>query len=286
MKIGIVTCAKCSNLTDSERPLIPLLKERDVEAIPLIWNDDAVSWESYDFLLIRSIWDYHLYPEAFHAWLDKLEKKSVVTLNSSSILRRNAHKFYLRNLEGKGVQIVPTLFQDKGTRETRKLAASKEWHRVVVKPAISASAYRTETVDVYNKHAEEIFNNASAHGDFLVQEFMSAVQESGELSIIFFNLTYSHTVLKRPRSGEFRVQKEYGGDAIPHHPDQSVIQTAKNILYHFGGEPLYARVDGIVEAGKFILMELELIEPDLFLGAHPDAHDRFVGSIMERIQRA
>lgn len=284
MRLGVVTCAKCPNLTVSEQKLIPLLEAHGVMAIPVVWNDPVTNWSTFDCLLIRSIWDYHLHPEAFVAWLHSLEAHGTKTWNPIPILLRNYHKFYLRDLEERGVRIVPTLFQKDSTDAFDRIL-SRGWKKGVAKPAISASGFRTETFSVSSQgQAKRAIQNAHAQGDFLIQEFMPAIQEAGELSLIYFNHVYSHAVLKRPRPGEFRVQAEYGGDALPCQPDEHIIQTAAKILAHFGNELLYARVDGIVIDGEFVLMELELIEPDLFLDSHPGTHTRFVESLVSRLR--
>ena len=131
--------------------------------------------------------------------------------------------------------------------------------------------------------AKATIGQASDYGDFLIQQFMPEVQETGEISMIFFNNKYSHAVLKQPKSGEFRVQAEYGGGAVTFQPDRKIIETAEQILSHFGNQILYARVDGIVASGEFVLMELELIEPELFLDSSSGARKRFAESIVSRL---
>jgi len=283
MRLGIVTCDLCPQLASGDQNLVPLLKEIGIAAMPVVWNNPDIDWKAYDGLLIRSVWDYHLHADTFAAWLKHLEANNVRTWNPIPVLSWNSHKFYLRDLQQRGVQIVPTLFMPKDTRDAHLAAKRQGWHSVVVKPAVSASGYRTAVLSPDNPEASGIFQDAAVHGDFLIQPFMNEVQQEGELSLIFFNQLYSHAVLKRPRQGEFRVQKEYGGDAIPFTPNRTVIATAGKILANASHPALYARVDGILVNGTFLLMELELIEPDLFLSSSPQATQRFAAALKDLI---
>lgn len=284
MRLGIATCAKCPDLTPSERPLISLLRSHGIEANPVVWNDVLVDWRSYDALLIRSVWDYHLHPDAFQSWLNQLDQLGIPAWNPTTVLRWNSHKFYLRDLAERGVDIVPTLFMTKHTTDGRDQAKARGWSDVVVKPAISASGYRTHSIPLSGPSAESILNEISSHGDFLIQPFLSTIRTSGEVSLIFFNEEYSHAVLKQPREGDFRVQAEYGGRETVHLPDKKIIDSARKILELAGMPILYARVDGVVEQDRLLLMELELMEPDLFLGSYRSAIDNFVFAIKQRIE--
>ena len=284
MQLGIVTCAKCRDLTPSEQKLLPLLEQERIKSTPVVWNDPDVIWKNFDAFLVRSIWDYHLHPEEFTTWLDNLESLGKATWNPIPVLRKNHHKFYLRKLQNSGVTIIPTLFIQKNDETALEEFQKANWQKAVIKPAVSASAWRTETISSTDlERVKATIGQASDYGDFLIQQFMPEVQETGEISLIFFNNKYSHAVLKQPKSGEFRVQAEYGGGAVTFQPERKIIETAEQILSHFGNQILYARVDGIVASGEFVLMELELIEPELFLDSSSGARKRFAESIVSRL---
>ena len=148
----------------------------------------------------------------------------------------------------------------------------------MVKPAISASGYRTYSMPT--AAAAQPIDEAAAHGDFLLQPFMREIQQGGEASMIYFNHEFSHAVMKRPGESEFRVQKEYGGHEVPWDPPREVIETGKSILSKVGSTVLYARVDGVISNGEFLLMELELVEPDLFLTKGDGAGERFAENLV------
>jgi len=285
MRIGIVTCQEIPDLIEKEKPLIPLFSSKGIVAEPLVWDDPSINWAEYNFLIIRSIWDYHKRSEEFLSWLDMLDLKKVRTLNSSEVIRSNRHKFYLKELQSKGVNIIPTIFIDKTDDLDLQSVMDLSWDKSVIKPAVSASAFMTESfLSEHLLEVESKYKNVAQTRDLLIQKFVPEVQTFGELSIIFFNRKYSHTVLKTPKKNEFRVQEEYGGLSILYDPGDNIIEAAMGILNWYIGDILYARVDGVVVNNQFSLMEIELIEPDLFLDHHPEARSRFVESAIDLIQ--
>ncbi|MBY0433241.1 MAG: hypothetical protein K2U26_03935 [Cyclobacteriaceae bacterium] len=281
MKIGLVTCEKEPDLPASERPLIDLFRAHGHVAQPVIWNK-TVRWNEFDLLIIRSLWDYHLYPKEFSTWLQQIEKLNIPTFNPIPTLRWNHHKFYLRELETKGIAIAPTIFIPKTNSLDLSEVNKRNWRKAVIKPAVSASSFHTRAFEMSElPSVENDYRSLAQERDLLVQEFMPEVPVTGELSVILFNRIYSHTILKKARPGEFRVQSEYGGSATLIDTDQLVIQAAKQILSLISGKLLYARIDGVMRNGKFVLMEAELIEPYLFFGLAPGSPEKFVRSCLE-----
>jgi len=282
MNIGIVTYNGLPELTESEKLLLPIYKENGINAIPLIWNDDKIDWLTYECLIFRSVWDSHIYPKEFIAWLDYLEKNKVKTLNPVSTIRYNHHKFYLRDLHEKGVQIIPTIFLSKTTALDLNPVKEAGWKKAVIKPAISATSYLTTLFDIADiEQIQNDYKEIALERDLLVQEFMPEIQEIGEISLIFFNRIFSHAVIKTAKKDDFRVQEEYGGLTQTFVPSLKVVETAQQILTLFDGVLLYARVDGVMRNDQFILMEVELIEPELFLGYADNARTQLVKSSIE-----
>jgi hypothetical protein len=163
----------------------------------------------------------------------------------------------------------------------------REWSQVVVKPSVSASAHQTWRIAASDTASgEERFQSMVANGEVLVQPFLDAIQNEGEWSLLFYGGAYSHSVLKRPKQNDFRVQKEHGGTAEVSEPLAEVIRSARGALEaaEVGrAASLYARVDGCVVDGRFVLMELELIEPDLFLRSHAEAPARLASALLRRL---
>jgi glutathione synthase/RimK-type ligase-like ATP-grasp enzyme len=282
LHIALVTYSGLPSLSADDQLLLPSLAARGTRAEAAAWDDPAVAWDSFDALLIRSTWNYHTSPDAFRAWIDRVDSLGVPTWNSPAILRWNASKTYLRDLQQQGVDIVPTFWVERGSAtRLADVLTENRWPAAVVKPAISASAYETWRVDRdrIRAHDDTRFARLRASGTIMVQPFIPELARDGEWSLMFIGGEYSHAVLKRPRAGDFRVQHEHGGSAESRNPSGHALATAQRILAHAPGEWLYARVDGVEIGGKFVLVELEMLEPSMFLAAKADAPDRFADAI-------
>ncbi len=279
MKIALLSCKNWPDVLEKERAFASEFpKQFDVHVE--VWNDPSVNWTDYNYLIFRTVWDYFEFPKEFETWLNDLENQNVKTLNPLPIIKRNQHKFYLQDLERQGIDIIPTVFIPKNTRLDLSFLINNNWEKAVIKPAISGGAYLTRLFSQSEIEEIEIeYASFALENDLLVQPFMPEIQEIGELSILFFQGKYSHTILKKPKNGDFRVQSQFGGQYQAIEPDAAVLATAEYIIQTFGGDLLYARVDGILKDGKFLLMELELIEPDLYFDYHADAKQNFLSAL-------
>jgi glutathione synthase/RimK-type ligase-like ATP-grasp enzyme len=287
-RVGLVTYHRLPDLSGDDQLVLAPLARQGIRATPIAWDDPAIEWGSYDALVVRSTWNYHTSAGAFRAWIDRVDALGVPTWNPPAILRWNASKTYLRDLASAGVDIVPTRWIDRGCTATLPdLLDGAGWHAAVIKPAVSASAYETWRVDRSDltPDDESRFARLGAAGDVMVQPFLTELARDGEWSLVFIGGEYSHAVLKRPRAGDFRVQHEHGGSAEPRTPAAPTLATARATLARVPGEWLYARVDGVEINGRFVLVELEMLEPSLFLGADDEAAERFAAAIARRIGR-
>jgi len=283
--VTLLLCATSEsipNLTEDDQTFIGPLAKRGIEARPAVWSDASIPWPAADAVLIRSCWDYHLRLPEFLAWIASLEQAGVRVWNPPAMLRWNADKIYLRDLERKGVAIVPTLWPEKGFQLQQELR-KYSWTKAVIKPRVSATAYRTVLTSAgETNEAQALADDLLRGPGAMVQEFMEEVSTRGEWSLIFFSGKFSHAVLKIPKAGDFRVQHDFGGaEHIAKAPDP-VIQAASRSLAALEGVPLYARVDGVESGSQFLLMELELIEPALFLKLAEGAAERFADTIAAR----
>jgi hypothetical protein len=282
--IALATSSKYPNLTDDDRFLLQPLSDRGIQAQPAVWNDPLFPWSSCAGVILRSCWDYHLQPEAFLRWIGELETANVPLFNPAPLVRWNADKSYLRDLETKGLAIVPTYWPE-GSAPTRLQEKLEHfaWPKAVVKPRISATAYRTQLVSTDNADsAQSLFDELRRGPGVMVQKFMDCITHAGEWSLIFFAGAFSHAVLKKPRSGDFRVQNDFGGTSHLADPPLHVLKNATRAV-QMVDPTLYARVDGVDDDGQFRLMELELIEPALFLADHPAAPARFADAIVHAL---
>ena len=272
-QIALVSYQGCPELTDDDRLLIPVLRHLGVEAKCAVW-DAHVDWTQFDQVVLRSCWDYHLRANEFLDWIGRLEESAVRIQNSPSLIRWNVDKRYLRELDTAGASIPQTVWIDDCEEvSVHEILAARGWESAVVKPTVSASAHNLRRVF----KGEPLVR---LKGPAMVQEFIPEILSAGELSLVFIGGRYSHSVIKRPSPGDFRVQWQFGGDALLAEASEPTIEAVTKVLAALPDQPLYARVDGIECKDGFVLMEMELIEPVLFLGI-ASASERFAKGIVD-----
>ncbi len=255
----------------------------DVHDVP--WTE-TVDWNQFDVVVIRSPWDYQLDPSRFFDVLESIDKSSATLFNSLNTVRWNINKSYLFDLEKRGIEIIPTYQFSSVTiadlREAEKQLSSENW---IMKPIVGANADDTFRIRRGTGDAElcelcSLFKNM----DCLVQPFMEQVPIEGEFSVIFFDGNASHSVVKRVRKGDFRVQEEHGGSVRPLlNPEPALVAAAEKTMSVLDEVPLYARVDLVrTPENRFALMELELIEPSLYFRFAQQAAGEFAKVVHRR----
>lgn len=284
-KLALATSQKLPELTPDDRALALRLRELGVDARPLVWNDPQQQLEETAAVLIRSCWDYHHHPREFLRWTQTLEEQGIRVHNPARTIRWNHDKAYLQQCDAAGLLIPATTWFESGTPASLAgLMRQREWSHAVVKPTVSATAWQTFLVS--RDEAVEFqpaFEALLRAGSAMVQRFIPEVRERGEWSFVFFERQFSHAVLKRPGPGDFRVQKEFGGVVDwEAKPPADLISQAEAALDMAEGPLLFARVDGVEVQDRLCLMELELIEPALFLQA-PQATERFARAIVAAV---
>ncbi len=281
--IAFATCNELPHPADDDELLANYLRAAGFEVKYAIWNNENVRWENFSLILIRSTWDYHANISAWYAWLQSLEEKQLNVWNPSKTLQWNTHKSYLKELQEKDIQIVPTVFIAKGNpHNLHEILTSNDWARAVVKPAISLNAYQTWRINIEDTLKQQAdFEALIAEKDVLIQQFMPEIQSEGEWSLLFFGGQFSHAVLKSNPTGDFRIHEHHGGLNRKMEASPTAILQAKKILQSIDYPYHYARVDVILRGKQVILMELELIEPSLFLDLDQEAVQR-LGSLIEQ----
>jgi hypothetical protein len=290
--IAFATDAAHPDLTPDDQLAVAALARRGVRVTPAVWDSPTVDWSAFDAAVVRSTWDYHHRPADFAAWLTRLEQSSARVHNPAPFLRWNADKRYLLDLARAGVPTIPTLHvRERQATNLALLFDSFARPSLVIKPAIAAGARETWVATRDSLPSDQARLDALlTHSAVLVQPFVGEVTTQGEWSLIFFNGEFSHAVLKRPTPGDFRVQQEHGGSTTPATPPPYLVPQARHVLDALPHPPLvdtrplaYARVDGLDLSGTFTLMELEALEPDLFLSTAPAAPDRFAAAILHAL---
>jgi len=284
-KIALITYAGLLNGAESERLVLPHLVAAGVEASIVDWNA-ACDFAQFDLVILRTCWDYHLRGAEFTGWLQRTAQE-VPILNNVETVLWNRNKLYLRELQALGIHIAPTMFVSGGESvQTEEWQHVREWQKVVVKPAVSATAYKTWLFEGAMLPDEDALKRKMQGEPFLVQQFIPEIETQGEISFIYLDGVYSHAVLKRPAVGDFRVQKDFGGSAEAIVPSAALVKQAQAIAaaIQYVGNSLYCRIDAVEKDGQLILMEVELIEPELFLGLAEGTAERFAKAIVRRMR--
>jgi glutathione synthase/RimK-type ligase-like ATP-grasp enzyme len=279
----LATCAELA-VPDPDRPVLDAaLDDAGVRAEWAVWDDPSVDWSRFDAVWIRSTWDYTAHHAAFLAWVDDVAAATELW-NPASIVRWNSHKSYLLDLEAAGVAVVPTVVvPEQAPLALGAVLAEHGWDEAVVKPAVSVGAIGAARVTAADAAAWS--RPPDATGDLLVQPLVPEVT-AGETSMIAVEGTITHSVRKIPAAGDFRVQVKHGGREVAHMAGPDELELARRALDAVGERLLYARVDCVTTPAGPRLMELELIEPFLFLGtASIPAVAELARAVATRLQR-
>lgn len=286
-KVAFATSGEFRNLTEDDRALIRPLKDRNIETLPLLW-DNPEAWDRKDLnmVIVRSCWNYHLKSGEFLSWARRIENSRIALWNPSAVIEWNHDKHYLHELALRGIRVVPTVWVKKNeSASLRQILRTEGWEVAVVKPAISATAFQTWVISSDEaEHQQHRIDSMLKESGLLVQRLLPEVQTIGEWSFLFFNGKYSHAVLKHAHPEEFRVQEEYGGTTEAATPPPLLLKQAEQWIEMLKFEVLYARLDAVEVEGSLVLMELELIEPALFLKSDPRAPERFAEAIALRLR--
>ena len=260
------------------RPLANLGWEVD----EISWRDEEACWDDYDLVVIRSPWDYQSDPERFVKVLQNIDRSEARLENNLQVVLWNINKTYLRDLESRGVTIVPTKWLSPLTRDGLEQAFAELCvDQIVVKPTVGANAddafwLRADALPREFDIVEKTFAGRSS----LVQPFVQSVVDEGEFSLFYFGSVYSHCILKSPKSGDFRVQEEHGGTIRSTEPQRDLLVAGNKALTAIEDDTLYARVDLVrLPDGRPAVMELELIEPSLYFPYDVEAPDRFAQAL-------
>ena len=281
-RIAIATCVNYDREMVDDELLGAALAERGCEARAVVWDGEA-DWGDFDLCLVRSTWDYHEKHREFLAWTRQVDVAGRLH-NPPDLIAWNIEKTYLWELAEAGVPTVPTAWVDRedGT-DLEQVLASEGWTEAVVKPVVDLGArnLRRARIDEGSPALELALQR---HPQAMVQPFLPSLEERGELSLIYIDGKPSHAVRKRAAPGDFRVQSIWGGTVERAEPDAAEEKIAEQALAQLVEPPLYARIDLVAGPdGALLLIELELIEPNLYLTHHPAAAEALAEAALLRI---
>jgi glutathione synthase/RimK-type ligase-like ATP-grasp enzyme len=284
LNVIFATCEHQPLIARDDQPLADALTALGVGVTPIPWTEiDPYAHIDSPPILLRSTWDYHRIPTMFAAWLGALADSGRLTMNPPQVACDNIDKIYLQTLETAGIAIPRTRWLDRIDHDTLDRALADEgWDRAVLKPRVAATAYGTFLVSRGQALSNEDLAPSRASGA-LLQEVVPDIVQRGETSIVYAGGAFSHAVQKRAKDGDFRVQQDFGGRVEQASPSASLLSLAATVMTHVPDSCLYARVDVVETSRGPLLMELELIEPELYFLIVPDAAPRMAQLIADRL---
>ena len=255
--------------------------KRGVHAIRVEWACD-VDWGQFDAAIVRQTWDYFDRLKDFAQWVSAVSEQTRL-INPSEVLRWNWDKRYLLDLISQQLPTVATervLTNDHSKTLTEHME-SKGWAEVVIKPAVSASGYETHRVSIQQALSRQpTWAQLVTSHDMLIQPFQHSIIDHGEISLMVVGGHVTHAVRKIAKQGEFRVQSDHGGRVEIHRPQGVEISLAEAAMQAAPLPCCYGRVDLVESADGPLIMELELIEPELFFRLEPRAADVLVDAVL------
>ena len=276
-----VTYDALPDLDPDDRLAVDALARRGLSAAPAVWNDASVDWSNAGTCIVRSTWDYHLHFDRFMEWAAHVDAVARALYNPLSVIRWNAHKSYVRQLSEMGAPMVPTAWIARGeSADVGAIVRRLGWKRAVVKPAVGLATRGVLAFDATDDGIAKAQRHAAgllADHDVMLQPFIASVEREGERALVFIGGEYSHAASKTA----FQPLAAAGeAGELPVVADADEIAVARAVIRLAAPDLLYARVDLVRDdSGKPLVIELELVEPSLFLGMHPEAPERFASAL-------
>lgn len=258
-----------------------------IDALP--WRSEDVDWDVFDAVYVGTPWDYPEDPGHFMEVLQSIDRSKAVLVNDMQLVEWSIPKTYLRDLEEKGIAVVPSMWADQYEDGTLQNAFDRfAVDKIIVKPVISTNA--TDTYLVCRQDIDSlqpVLAETFADRPCMMQPFVEHIQDEGEYSLFYFNREFSHAICKTPKPGDYRVQEEHGSEIVAVHAEPSLREAGDHVLRVVDPLPVYARVDFVRGADdRFLLMELELVEPSMYLRMDNEAPERFARAFDEYFTKA
>lgn len=276
MRIAFVTCERPIERDVDLDFLVPAMKRRDAAVEVVGWSDPKVEWDAFDLAMLSSTWDYFERQDDFRTWLRAVAGATRL-VNPLEIVEWNLDKRYLLELEAAAVPTIPTVWVDPGgAEEATAEIAELGWETIVIKPVIDLGA--RNLVRVGADHVEQML--AAFDVATMAQPYLPSVAAEGELSLVYVDGELTHSLRKLPARGDFRVQPQYGGTHAYEEFGDVVREIAAGAVAVSPSVPLYARVDVVGTDDGPAIIELELIEPALYLDTAPEAAETIADALL------
>ena len=282
--ILVATCDAFEHPTPSLDRLLQAINSQGVRAEHRAWRRTPVKdFAAADLVLPLCFWDHHGALQYFLRWVDAVEAAGGRLINSPDILRWNFRKTYLLDLLQAGLAVPPTVhIPDIDTSKVAQVMRTEQWPSVVIKPVSGQDGH--DMVKLQLEDREQWPDLYVPQQEALVQAFQPDITTFGETTLTFFEGEFSHAVQRHLRAGEWRANQQFGVEVEAITVSEATIEAAKRYLDLVPGRPVYARADGIVRPHGFMLMELELIDPYLYLEIAPaHAAEKLAKALTDRL---
>ncbi len=276
--IVFATASDQPDITPSDRLYAQALERHGFRVAGAPWDGPPEAFAAADAVVLRSTWGYYRALAEFRDWTEAVAVATRL-FNPIGLVRWNLRKDYVGKLAAAGVRVPGTRIVSRDAAAIERVFDETGWQRAVVKPATGASGH---SVELLTRDAVTVAVAKLAAGDVLVQEFLPEIAE-GELSLVYFDGVFSHAIRKRPPAGEFRSNSRYGPTRNAETPPSVAVEQGAACLRTLPELPLYARVDGVLRDSQLIVIEVEVLEPALFMEFDPPSAERFAEATVRRL---
>ena len=280
--IVLATAADDPAITASDRLYADALERRGCSVTGAPWDGPRDAFAGADAVVLRSTWGYYRALDAFRAWTEQVAAATRL-FNPIELVRWNLRKDYVGKLAAAGVRVPRSFVVACDAASVERVFADTGWERAVIKPASGASGHSVELLQRATLAAQVAgLSDEARSAGVVVQEFLPEIAD-GELSLVYFDGAFSHAIRKRPPPGEFRSNSRFGPTRTAETPPREITQQGAACLATLPAMPLYARVDGVVREGILIVIEVEVLEPALFMEFDPSSAERFAEATFSRL---
>ena len=265
---------------DAETVSLGLIKEagaaRGIAFDVVYWDEMDLPSRGYDLAIIRTCWDYTSRAQQFLDTLSAHENAGLRVLNTPEVVRWNFRKTYLKDLGAAAIETVwaETIDEDTVTRAFDALGADE----IVVKPQVGAGSVATVRLKKGAWSAGDLADGPP--GAAMIQPFLKSIATEGERSLFWFGGVFSHAIRKVPANGDWLAnipgKTRFVAEAAP----TAAMAAAEAARARAPQDLLYVRIDLVMaNDGSWRVIEIEAIEPYLFLDFAPEGAGFFVDAI-------
>jgi glutathione synthase/RimK-type ligase-like ATP-grasp enzyme len=281
--ISLITYSDMANLDPDDRLLEAALERRGCRVQALVWDDEQVDWSTAGICILRSTWDYHKKFDRFSAWLTHVSSVTAV-LNTPELVFWSCRKTYLKDLSDAGLPVIKTRFLSRANGgQLAGLLAEMGWREAIIKPIVGLATSGVKKIDDSPAGilaGEEHLHALLSSGQAMVQEYLPSVHDYGERALVFIDGKFSHCV--RKSAFQKLAMAGHEGETAAEAAEEE-LAVARQIISYLKVIPLYARVDLVRDKQERpLLLELELVEPSLFISVRPSAAESFADAVMAR----